>query len=654
MSDFDEYTNSSKRSRYITWTAGPPATPSPPPSPRELIPAYTRASTGRPQKLQRQPTVEKNIQPMKKISSAARQRAEAASPIGRRCLITRVPAASGAKIQLMHVVKRASDLASIRALEHLTGRPRDSLTVDSQYNLFFGLLKLHKAFDAKADSWALCPENKILCRILNRYTELRDKEYDAAALTKLWDEEDLRDGVLHTYTIMPFGAFHQTITRQPVDPNNPTIGPKTFKAPYDDLVVECHLSVAFVVWNLIQKASNQTLSPLCTVAQRQRFKTVKSISVIWIKAMVPFTLQDPVPLLEQPALITGTDNDVRTLRPRKTDEPIGCTKANGRSAKKRKSTRASASSVPKKQRTLDSGKDHTLLTRTRSQKSLKAGSAPVDLPAGLREASYPVVAVTPRTRSSPAHRLFALASIPHLVSIWTSFLWESLLDVKGLFSYHTLDAALGAKSSERQFKPRCKAFELEIEFPFNSNFRLDARCHDPELGYDHHMDPRTFDFGNLFALTRSRLGNPTCLYIGRLRVLSIEQHSKNQLTCGANSDISSNSVDKTKVMEQTPFHPSREHFLASAPSPTPISAQSQSALFDQWRGTLSKQRLRVELRRTFDGDVTGLTGMRCLVLLGQDDEALDMWCSAMAVADWSGGMTTNGVVLARQLSLLLL
>ncbi|KAF9019064.1 hypothetical protein BDZ89DRAFT_1103514, partial [Hymenopellis radicata] len=108
------------------------------------------------------------------------------------------------------------------------------------------------------------------------------------------------------------------------------------------------------------------------------------------------------------------------------------------------------------------------------------------------------------------------------------------------------------------------------------------------------------------------------------------------------------------------------------------AAQSQSALFDQvrqrrelrleqkrrndaairiqsqWRGTLSKQRLRVELRRTFDGDVTGLTGMRCLVLLGQDDEALGMWCSTMAAADWTGAMTTSWVVLARQLSLRLL
>ncbi len=108
------------------------------------------------------------------------------------------------------------------------------------------------------------------------------------------------------------------------------------------------------------------------------------------------------------------------------------------------------------------------------------------------------------------------------------------------------------------------------------------------------------------------------------------------------------------------------------------AAQSQSALFDQvrqrrelrleqkrrndaairiqsqWRGTLSKQRLRIELRRTFNSDVTGLTGMRCLVLLGQDDEALGMWCSAMAAADWTGSMTASWIVLARQLSLRLL
>lgn len=107
--------------------------------------------------------------------------------------------------------------------------------------------------------------------------------------------------------------------------------------------------------------------------------------------------------------------------------------------------------------------------------------------------------------------------------------------------------------------------------------------------------------------------------------------------------------------------------------------QSQAALFDQvkqrrelrleqkrrsdaairiqsqWRGVLSKQGIRSDLRRTFEGDVTGLSGMRCLVLLGQDNEALGRWCSAMAAANWATNeMTESWIVLARQLSVRML
>ncbi|KAG1784544.1 HECT-domain-containing protein [Suillus plorans] len=44
-----------------------------------------------------------------------------------------------------------------------------------------------------------------------------------------------------------------------------------------------------------------------------------------------------------------------------------------------------------------------------------------------------------------------------------------------------------------------------------------------------------------------------------------------------------------------------------------------------WRGITDSRRVRQELRELFTGDVTGLTGLRCLVLIGQDTYFLDKW-----------------------------
>lgn len=44
-----------------------------------------------------------------------------------------------------------------------------------------------------------------------------------------------------------------------------------------------------------------------------------------------------------------------------------------------------------------------------------------------------------------------------------------------------------------------------------------------------------------------------------------------------------------------------------------------------WRGITDSRRVRQELRELFTGDITGLTGLRCLVLIGQDTDFLDKW-----------------------------
>ncbi|KAG0694768.1 HECT-domain-containing protein [Suillus ampliporus] len=44
-----------------------------------------------------------------------------------------------------------------------------------------------------------------------------------------------------------------------------------------------------------------------------------------------------------------------------------------------------------------------------------------------------------------------------------------------------------------------------------------------------------------------------------------------------------------------------------------------------WRGITDSRRVRQQLREQFTGNVTGLTGLRCLVLIGRDDDFLDRW-----------------------------
>ena len=48
-----------------------------------------------------------------------------------------------------------------------------------------------------------------------------------------------------------------------------------------------------------------------------------------------------------------------------------------------------------------------------------------------------------------------------------------------------------------------------------------------------------------------------------------------------------------------------------------------------WRGIRESKRTKVEMRKAFEADVTGITGLRCLVLIGRDEEVLSRWSKAM-------------------------
>ncbi|KDR77942.1 hypothetical protein GALMADRAFT_244909 [Galerina marginata CBS 339.88] len=80
-----------------------------------------------------------------------------------------------------------------------------------------------------------------------------------------------------------------------------------------------------------------------------------------------------------------------------------------------------------------------------------------------------------------------------------------------------------------------------------------------------------------------------------------------------------------------------------------------------WRGNLEAREARRQMKRAFEGDVTGLTGLRCLVLIGRDDEVLGTWAAAMVQLGPEGILTpalgehrTSWLVLMRQAALLLL
>ncbi|KAF8655373.1 hypothetical protein AX16_003070 [Volvariella volvacea WC 439] len=80
-----------------------------------------------------------------------------------------------------------------------------------------------------------------------------------------------------------------------------------------------------------------------------------------------------------------------------------------------------------------------------------------------------------------------------------------------------------------------------------------------------------------------------------------------------------------------------------------------------WRGVHQARLMRNELRKTFASDVTGLTGLRCLVLIGQDEAVLAQWSSALVelgeaalFAPASGPHQESWFVLIRKACLLLL
>lgn len=48
-----------------------------------------------------------------------------------------------------------------------------------------------------------------------------------------------------------------------------------------------------------------------------------------------------------------------------------------------------------------------------------------------------------------------------------------------------------------------------------------------------------------------------------------------------------------------------------------------------WRGIRESRHAKADMRQAFEADATGISGLRCLVLIGKDDEVLSQWSKAM-------------------------
>ncbi|KAI0820473.1 HECT-domain-containing protein [Trametes gibbosa] len=91
---------------------------------------------------------------------------------------------------------------------------------------------------------------------------------------------------------------------------------------------------------------------------------------------------------------------------------------------------------------------------------------------------------------------------------------------------------------------------------------------------------------------------------------------------------------------------------------TDLKRRHDSALLIQhwWRGKTALRAARRDLRRTFDQDITSPTGLRALVLLGQDEDALARWSTAVLSSrkDLLLQDDNSSLVLLRRISLMLL
>ncbi|KAJ7067265.1 HECT-domain-containing protein [Mycena amicta] len=93
---------------------------------------------------------------------------------------------------------------------------------------------------------------------------------------------------------------------------------------------------------------------------------------------------------------------------------------------------------------------------------------------------------------------------------------------------------------------------------------------------------------------------------------------------------------------------------------TQLKRQNDSATRIQawWRGVAAIRAVRAQMRQVFEHDVDGLTGLRCLVLMGRDEQVLGRWSETMLARGegclFAAANQPSWIVLVRQACFLLL
>ncbi|KAJ7471427.1 HECT-domain-containing protein [Mycena galericulata] len=126
--------------------------------------------------------------------------------------------------------------------------------------------------------------------------------------------------------------------------------------------------------------------------------------------------------------------------------------------------------------------------------------------------------------------------------------------------------------------------------------------------------------------------------------------SRRQINLGGSSSVStlSSITDQAKARRAERIEQKRKNDAA-----TRIQAW--------WRGVSASRAVKAEMRRVFESDIEGITGLRCVVLIGMDQEILGKWSQTVAgkgeeslFSPARGPQQSNWLVLIRQTCLLLL
>ena len=121
-------------------------------------------------------------------------------------------------------------------------------------------------------------------------------------------------------------------------------------------------------------------------------------------------------------------------------------------------------------------------------------------------------------------------------------------------------------------------------------------------------------------------------------MFSLEDERRRKINLGGVSVTSS----QASILE-------RVHAQRVARAENKRRADSATRIQAWYRGMREARTVRIELRKLFEEDVLSLTALRCLVLIGKDDEVLSTWASSVLANGkcWNRHLTTSLLIFLR-------